>query len=354
LVWLLGGAEDVGGNQFNRMSEIHYFPRYSQPENVVTNNTLLLLLRLHQYNRFKFEKFMDFICADQEIELASSWLQFRQQKGTGKSIVDGFIAQDSLKIAVETKLKGIFDPRQLENHFAVFSGEQHKLLILLSPALGEIPAAQLALVRQQAVSQNIQLIHASFEDIVTKARKCLSEHDEEMLALVTDYELFCSDLDLLPRDQFTLFVPPCGQSFEANERLRLYYCPATWSRRKARYLGIYAQKSVRAIGEIAKTVVCTVDVPNRTVTAVDGGAALTSDEQQRIIEATIDARTHNWDITAGHKFYLCDTVEPTDFRKTSRGGIMGHRYFDLEDVLGSSLPHDLATLAALLRQHQWE
>jgi hypothetical protein len=86
------------------MSEVHYFPRYSQPENVVTNNTLLLLLRLREYNRFKFEKFMEATCADQEVQLASSWLQFRQQKGTGKSVVDGFIAQDSIKIAVETKL----------------------------------------------------------------------------------------------------------------------------------------------------------------------------------------------------------------------------------------------------------
>ena len=37
------------------MSEIHYFPRYSQPENVVTNNTLLLLLRLHQYKKLQYE-----------------------------------------------------------------------------------------------------------------------------------------------------------------------------------------------------------------------------------------------------------------------------------------------------------
>jgi hypothetical protein len=51
------------------MSEIHYFPRYSQRENVVTNNTLLLLLRLYQYNRFKFEKFLEAICAEQEVQL---------------------------------------------------------------------------------------------------------------------------------------------------------------------------------------------------------------------------------------------------------------------------------------------
>lgn len=45
--------------QETAMSEIHYFPRYSMQENVVTNNSLLLLLRLYQYNRYKFEKFME-------------------------------------------------------------------------------------------------------------------------------------------------------------------------------------------------------------------------------------------------------------------------------------------------------
>jgi hypothetical protein len=93
------------------MSEIHYFPRYSQPENVVTNNTLLLLLRLREYSRFKFEKFMESLCGDEDVQLASSWLRFQQQKGTGKSIVDGFIAQDSVKIAVETKLMEPSMPR---------------------------------------------------------------------------------------------------------------------------------------------------------------------------------------------------------------------------------------------------
>jgi hypothetical protein len=137
---------------------------------------------------------------------------------------------------------------------------------------------------------------------------------------------FCSDLGLLPRDQYTLFVPPSGQSFEANERFRLYYCPATWSRRKAKYLGTYAQKTVRTIGQIVKRVVCAVDLGAGTVTAADGQATtLTPEEQERILGATKEARARDWDLTTGHRFYLCDIFQATDFRKTSRGGIMGHR-----------------------------
>src|SRR5205809_821566 len=138
------------------MTEIHYFPRYSQPENFVTNNTLLLLLRLYQYNRFKFEKFMEAICSNEEVQLATSWLHFRQQHGTGKGVLDGFIAQDSLKIAVETKLAEAFDLAQLERHLAIFGAEQHKLLILLSPSPHGIPGSLLVSIRQHATPRNIQ------------------------------------------------------------------------------------------------------------------------------------------------------------------------------------------------------
>lgn len=177
---------------------------------------------------------MEALCAEQEIQLATSWLHFRQQKGTGKSVLDGCIAQDSIKIAVETKLIDEFDLAQLENHLAVFGAEQHKLLILLSPSSDAISDSQLAPIRTHAMTLNIQILETSFEAIVEKARSCLSEHDEEMLALVDDYESFCSDMELLPRDKYTIFVPPCSQSFQENVEFALYYCPATWTRRKAR------------------------------------------------------------------------------------------------------------------------
>jgi hypothetical protein len=336
------------------MTEIHYFPRYSQPENFVTNNTLLLLLRLHQYNRFKFQRFMEQLCADQEVQLSSSWLQFRQQKGTGKSILDGFISQDSVKIAVETKLVDLFGLEQLENHLAVFGGEQHKLLILLSPTLGAIPDSQLAAIRSRAIGKNIQVVHTSFADIVEKVRNCLSEHDEEMLALLNDYESFCSDMNLLPRDQYTLFMPPCRLSLKDNLQLKLYYCDGTTTHRKAEYLGIYANKSVQAIGRIAKIVACDIDLGRNRVLVSDEGRDATADEVQRILEAARNAPTRGWDITSNHKFFLCDEMEKTDFRKTSPGGIWGKRYLDLETYLPSGIPDNLSELANRLAQCTWE
>lgn len=337
------------------MSEIHYFPRYSQKENVVTNNTLLLLLRLNQYNRFKFEKFMELLCDDLEVPLASSWLQFRQQKGTGKSVVDGYISQESIKIAVETKLGDEFDQEQLENHLKIFGTEQHKLLILLSPSLGENSNRYVKMVREKALKQNIQLVHTSFEDIIQKTNACLSDHDEEMKALVDDFELFCSDMDLLPRDEYTMFVPPCGESYEENEKFSLYYCPATRNHRKAKYLGIYKDKMVRSIGRIVKVVTCDVNINAKTVKLVDGGEKLTKEEEKRIIGATRSAQDHDWDLSSGHKFFLFDALEKTEFKKLSAGGMWRHRYFDLENILGTKkMPNNVKELATLLRDKTWE
>ncbi|MDP2995967.1 MAG: hypothetical protein Q8N47_00680 [Bryobacterales bacterium] len=336
------------------MSEIHYFPRYSQPENVVTNNTLLLLLRLHQHNRFKFQKFMERLCKEEDIQLAVSWLQFSQQKGTGKSIVDGFIAQDSLKIAVETKLDDSFGLDQLKSHLAVFKTEQHKLLILLSRSPGSMFSELLKSIRSHATPLGIQVVYTSFEDIIREARICLSKHDEEMLALVDDFESFCSSMGVLPRDKCTMFVPPCGQSFLENEEFSLYYCPATWSRRSAAYLGIYAAKTVRSIGRRSKVVECSVDLTANDVAVLDSVTELTVEEKGRILGATRKAETRNWDLCTGYKFYLCDEMVPTDFCKMSPGGIMGHRYFDLEQCVGAKIPATVGELASLLRQRTWK
>lgn len=334
------------------MSEIHYFPRYSQPENVVTNNTLLLLLRIYQYNRYKFERLLEVLCSDDAIELASPGLQFRQQKSTGKSVVDGFIFQDSMKIAVETKLHNAFDFEQLENHLALFGTEQYKLLILLSPSI-ESNTDKLNNLRAKA-GPGIQILSTSFDDIICGAASCLSDHDEEMQALVQDYESFCSDMGLLLRDKCTLFVPPCSQSFKENIENALYYCPATWSRRKAKYLGIYANKAVQAIGTIANRVVCKIDLDGDKLTISESTRSLRGDEEKRILKATRKALERGWDLRNGHRFYLCDEMVKTDFQKVSSGGIMGHRYFDLEKVFSAALPPNIGELALRLRQHTWQ
>lgn len=336
------------------MSEIHYFPRYKQQENFVTNNTLLLLLRLYEFDRFKFGKFMEGLCAEQDIEPPTFSLQFGQQRPTGKSVPDGFVAQESVKIVVETKRDDRFNITQLKNHLEAFRREQHKFLVLLSPTPAHTPKEQLDAIRDEASPQGIEILHTSFADIVQHARNCLSDHDDGMRDLVTDYEAFCSHEDLLPNDTHTLFVPPCSKSFKENREFRLYYCPAARSHRKARYLGIYAKRKVLAIGSISNVVSCDVDLGRNKLAVHEASRNPTEREKKRILGATIKAQKHGWDVRIGRKFYLCDVMVDTDFRKRTPGGIWGHRYLDLREVLGEEAPADIGELATLLGQHTWE
>ncbi|HEX4022745.1 MAG TPA: hypothetical protein VHX63_16490 [Acidobacteriaceae bacterium] len=51
----------------------------------------------------KFEEFLTPLAGDADLELSPQWLRTGQQQSTCGSALDGYIAQDSFKIAVETK-----------------------------------------------------------------------------------------------------------------------------------------------------------------------------------------------------------------------------------------------------------
>jgi hypothetical protein len=335
------------------MRTIHYFQRYSQPENVITNNTLLLLVRLHEFSRLKFERVIEKLCEEGDAEFSPQWLQFSQQVKASTSVIDGFIAQESVKIAVETKRHGAFSVDQMERHLELFSNEQNKLLILLSPTLDSVAEEQFRLCKIAAEKRGIEVVHTSFESLIKFTKDQLSDFDEEMVALLEDFELFCSELGLLPTDEYKLFVPPCRHSRADNEEFHLYYCPADRPVRKAKYLGIYADRCIWAIGRISKILVCSVDLSTRSVAVIGSKTSLTEKEQSRILGATERATDHKWNIALGHRFYLCDEWEPTEFRKSTHGGIMGHRLIDLREVLGTSIPKNTGEIAKDLQGRTW-
>ena len=213
------------------MADVHYFPRYTQRENFVTNNTLLLFQRLYDYNLRKFGKFLMELNEDLDSFSGLLGLHINQQIRTGNSVPDGFIVQHPLKIVVETKMHEGFSGSQLRRHLNTNQEHPDLVLMLLSPR-GEPSEKLVASLR----NDKAKIVVTSFRDIIGAARRCLSEHDEDMNALVDDYEAFCSDSKLLPRDDYTLFIPPCGESHEVNARLKLYWCPDYRNIRKSKYL----------------------------------------------------------------------------------------------------------------------
>ena len=327
------------------MADVHYFPRYTQRENFVTNNTLLLFQRLYDYNLRKFGKFLMELNEDFDSYSGRLGLHINQQIRTGNSVPDGFIVQHPLKIVIETKMHEGFSKSQLHRHLDTKSNQEHTdlVLMLLSPQ-GEPSEKLVASLRDDKT----KIVITSFRDIIGAARRCLSEHDEDMNALVDDYEAFCSESDLLPRDDYTLFIPPCGESYEVNARLKLYWCPDHRNIRKSKYLGIYTNKAVRHIGRIREVVSCHLS-EDGTLNVIEGKP--NSDEQERIKMAMQEGG-----VSQGHKFYLCSEMEETFFEKQTKGGMQRHRYFDLgAEVLegDNNVPNSLEELASELREIPW-
>jgi hypothetical protein len=78
---------------------------------------------------------------------------------------------------------------------------------MLSPERVQIEGSNWTDLRAAATGKNAILVSVTFENLIAAARGCLNDYDEEMHALITDYEDFCRDEGLSPVDKWTLFVP---------------------------------------------------------------------------------------------------------------------------------------------------
>jgi hypothetical protein len=134
-------------------------------------------------SRTKFEEFITRLAGDADLEFSPQWLRIGQQQRTRGSVVDGYIAQDSFKIAVETKLTPQFAVGQLERHLEIFSREDHRLLLLLAPT-PPIGNEELTEFRDRAQQVRVSILITTFERIIEVMHTVLSPNDEEMNALL--------------------------------------------------------------------------------------------------------------------------------------------------------------------------
>lgn len=330
-MFIMQEQQKYGDNKLIYMSKIHYFQRYTQRENVVTNNTMLLFSRLYHYSPLKFKKFLDTLL-EFDIEVG---VNFTQQEKNSNSTPDGVITQESFKIAIETKLHNGFGIKQLENHLTSFKDENKSVLI----ALSNIPmdSGQLKDVRLRVSNfndenkKNILLISTTFQQIISIFREELSDYDIELNDIIDDYEEFCNNTGLLPKDYPRMLIVPCGSTIKDNIEFKLYYDPAHRSFSRATHIGIYNNKAVKAIGRISNVVTADYDEEKEELKIIHQDTETSQDQKERIRLIILRAKeTLGWSIAKGHKFFCFEDMEITNYRKISSGGIMGKRYENLE------------------------
>ena len=339
------------------MASVHYFQRYAQRENVVTNNTLLLLSRLHHDGPAAFERLLGLLLDDVEISVGPTFRQQEGGRGGRGSVPDGAIYQPSFRVLVETKRTAASDADQLERHLHRFEHEDTQILLHLTPHAttpefdADVEARVLSHNREHG--QRARYVAVTFTDLVAAVDDVLADHDYEMRELLDDFEAYCSAEGLLPSNPYKLRIVACGETLDENVRYGLYYHQASRGYSSLGYLGAYKEKSVRAIGAVRNEV--TASVRDGTVEIISAIEPPSEADVAAIAAAVSDGESnHGYTFADDHIFFFVDRFHETDFRKRSKYGMMKERHFDLRAVLGTPELPDTATIARRLRDVSWE
>ena len=233
---------------------IHYFQRYHQKENVATANTMLLLSRLYQYSPDKFYRALKDIARLDNLEAEPI---FTIQEKNEKSIPDTTISQAGFKLVVETKrYAGAFSLEQLEHHLNAFGRGSRNVLLTLAPT--ELKPQFKDCVKQIVAQHNrsedtpVRHAHATFTSVIEAVGGTLDERDYEMQEILDDFRDYCEHDGLTKDDgaETRLRMQLANATFDYAVTHSLYYCSLETRLRDFRYLGLYRDKSLRAIGKV--------------------------------------------------------------------------------------------------------
>lgn len=337
------------------MAVLNQFQHYSQGENTVTNNILLMLSNLYEINPKYYEEFVKGLTEDSDqYEVIPS---FRQQIGNrGNGIIDGHIQIKASKIIIETKLHGLEWIDKLLKYSQSFDPNEYKLLLHLSTSrysVSEIELIERKLGELKDLGKiNFQSI--TYQDLVDQLKELANNYQYEhyLQRLYDHFESYCVGMSLMPRNGNVLRAMACGQSYELNIKHQFYFDLASRGYSDFKYLGIYKWKSVRYIGSVENIIEADWD-ESTGLNIKDSKFTVTDSQKKRLEDAIIDTIDDGWDVDKDHRFFLLNGFTQTDFKKTSPGGIFRVRYFNLE-MLMDKMPEDINSIANELRSKTWE
>lgn len=337
------------------MAVLNQFQHYSQGENTVTNNVLLMLSNLYEINPKYYEEFIKGLTEDtDQYEVIPT---FRQQVGNrGNGIIDGHIQIKASKIIIETKMRGLEWINKLVKYSKSFDPNEYKLLIHLSStrySQTEIEQIENRLSELKDLGK-INFQSVTYQDLVDQLKELANNYQFEhyLQRLNEHFESYCLGMGLMPRSNNVLRAMACGQSYDLNVKHQFYFDLASRGYSDFKFLGIYKWKSVRYIGLVENMIQADWDEVNG-LTVKNSKHPVTREQEQKLIEAIKESINEGWSVAKDHRFFLLSEFTKTDFKKTSPGGIFRVRFFNLESVL-DGVPDDIKMIAEQLKTKTWE
>jgi len=333
------------------LRKIHTFQKYSQRENWVTNNTLLFLSHLQSYNNKKFERVINAILQENNLNLNVGVNFFQQERGS-ESVLDGAIFQEEFKIAIETKLFDNFSTDQLKHHIKSLSAESGKNRVLLalskSEVSNEIKSQVIACIKE--MSSEIKFASASFSGLIDLVKENVAEYEVDFQEIIDEFREFCAENELFKDESEYMLVLTAGTSIKENLEFGIYYDPVYRNHNTDfRLIGLYCNKSIVAVGEVQYCVWADL-VGNKL--EIKNDVSVPEAIKERIKEIIL--KTSYYDIHEGHKFYVVDTFTPTNYLKRSPGSLRGKTYFRVLDLPGWKPGLSTAELAKNLYGKEWD
>lgn len=336
--------------------QTHYFQRYHSKENVATANTMLLLSRLYQYSS---DKFFHFLKSEIFLDSFEPEIGFTlQERNIDKSIMDATITQESFKVIVETKMFDWFHSDQLIRYLNAFGDAKHKVLITLAPELMAVEKKKdfEEHLEEYNATQKYPVIHinTTFEGIVNAIKAVIDDRDYDMQEVLDDYLDYCYNdrLIIVPDAWKYMRMQLAGATLDFNVSEGIYYDKAEHGFREHNYLGLYKQKSVRAMGEICARITA-VETEEGIKYEVEFGG-LTEERKQKILRAIEDGDKRGYDLrTIKHRYFFVKKFYQTDFKKITPRAPMGTRIFDLTQIFETEKLPETEQMAEMLKEKTW-
>lgn len=332
---------------------ISQFQKYSQRENTVTNNTLLMLSRLNDLNTTYFKSIIERLNEGNVDQAYYPQPIFTQQVNMTKGVIDGHIEVKPSKIVIETKLHSKEFISKLIKYGGVFNIQSQNQLWHLSTIRytdNEVVEIKRRL-KEDFPHLGIQFNNLAFSDLIDNLEGVYEEntYDTELRLLVDDFSNYCNESKLISNEEFKLLFVPTSFSYPWNRKHGIYYCPTNRHSQNFKYFGLYNLKSVRTISEIETIIIADYEAKTEKLTIYSNNH---SEEQIKRLKQGLSELGED---LSGLKFYVfpTDRIYETDFRKTSHGGIQGHRYFDLREYLSLNDFSNLEVVAGKLKTVTW-